>query len=261
MKTLLKFSFGIALVASVTLTACQKEKTGTPAEAPKEKISLADLVQKMYAPSDASTFAAVKTAYASLSPEELQQFEILRLQNDSVQLAKKAAEDSNGRVSVSQQTSISAQLRMTKDLRSSIYTAALSKFNKPFNNLSSKEQDELFTSLERKKSSEISILACPVYSYPSSAPFTTTSGIGYYAINDRTAQGQTDCDYEYAFDGWYDYVKGMNNASKWCLESFGDRVSRRIYYYSDGVDTFLLIGAGRVNFWCGPASYLWITMR
>lgn len=258
MKTLLKLTSGMVL-ALIIASSCQKEKTAS-VEIPKEKISLTELVQKMYAPSNASTDVSFKTAYASLSPEELQQFEILRLQHDSLQLTEKASDGPNGKVSVSQQVSISAQLRMTKDLRSSIYTAALSKFNKQFNKLSSKEQDELFSSLEHKKSDPITTFACTVATYPSSAPFTTNGGIGYYGIYNMTAQGQTDCDYEYRFDGWYDYVKGVDNASRWCLESFGDRVSRRIYYYNDGVDTFLLIGAGRVNFWCGPASYLRIQM-
>src|SRR5688500_13967346 len=104
MKTLLKLTTGVVLM--VLAAACQKEKASTAVETPKEKVSLTELVQKMYAPSDPSGYAAINAAYASLNAEELQQFEEIRLKNDSVQLTKKAAEASNGRISASQETQI-----------------------------------------------------------------------------------------------------------------------------------------------------------
>lgn len=256
MKTLLKLTTGVALM--VLAAACQKEKASTAVETPKEKVSLTELVQKMYAPSDPSGYAAINAAYASLNAEELQQFEEIRLKNDSVQLTKKAAEASNGRISASQETQISADLRRAKDIRSGVYTASLSKFNKPFNKLSEEEKNELFNSLERK--SDFTIAACPTASYPLIAYYRSYAGTNYYGIWDMGTAGSSDCDYEYRFDGYYYYASARNVASQNLLNSFGTAVSRRLIYYTDGYDTALLLGAGRVWFWVGPPSYVALHM-
>ena len=245
MKTLLKLTTGIALV--VLAAACQKEKTGTAVEAPKEKVNLTALVQKMSESSDSSGYAALKAAYASLDAEELQQFEELRLKKDSLYLTQKAAEASNGRVSASQETLINAQLRRAKDIRSGVHTAALSKFNKPFNKLSEKETNELFNSLERK--SDFTISSCPTASYPSVAYYRTYSGQSYYGIWDMGSTGSSDCDYEYRFDGYYYYASAQDFDTYLLLNSFGTAVSRRIIYYTDGYDTAILLGATRVHYY------------
>ena len=253
MKTILKLTSGIMLV--VLATACQKEKAGTVTETPIEKVSLTELVQKLSSPSG---YAAFKAAYASLNAAELQQFEEIRLKNDSVDLTRKAAEASNGRISVSQETLINAELRRAKDIRSSVYTASLSKFNKPFNKLSEEESNELFNSLERK--SDFTIAACPTASYPSVAYYRSYAGTNYYGIWDMGNAGSTDCDYEYRFDGYYYYASARNVASQNLLNSFGSAVSRRLIYYTDGYDTALLLGAYRVWFWVGPPSYVALHM-
>ena len=254
MKTLLKLTSGIALALVITVTACQKEKTAS-VEVAKEKVSLTNLVQKLNTSTDLSGF---KTAYASLNAEELQQFEEIRLKNDSVNLIRKAAEGSNGRISTSQETQISAELRRAKDIRSGVYTASLSKFNKPFNKLSDEETNELFNSLERK--SDFTIAACPTASYPSIAYYRNYAGTNYYGIWDMGSTGSTDCDYEYRFDGYYYYAAARNVASQNLLNSFGSAVSRRLIYYTDGYDTALLLGAVRVWFWVGPPSYVALHM-
>ncbi len=245
MKTLLKLTSGIALV--ILAAACQKEKTGAAVETPKEKVSLTELVQKLSAPNNPADFAAFQAAYASLNAEELQKFEEIRLKNDSVRLTRKAAEASNGRISASQETQISADLRRAKDVRAGVYTASLSKFNKPFNKLSQEETNELFNSLEKK--SDFTIASCPTASYPSTAAFRAYSGQNYYGIWDMGTPGSSDCDYEYRFDGYYFYVAAQNVDTQYLLWSFGSAVSRRLIYYTDGYDTAILLGKTRVIFY------------
>lgn len=221
------------------------------------KVSLADLVQKLYAANTPANYAAFKEAYSSLTAEELEQFEELRLKSDSVSMTRKA-EASNGRISTAQKTLISADLRRAKDMRSNAYAISLSRFQKPFNKLSQKETSELFSSLEKK--SDVTIASCPTASYPSSATYRSYAGTNYYGIWDMGNAGSTDCDYEYRFDGYYYYVSARNVASQWLLDSFGSAVSRRIIYYTDGYDTAVLLGANRVWIIVGPPSYVALHM-
>lgn len=258
MKKLLKLTSVAALAIVVAVAACQKEKTSSTLEAPKAKVSLADLVQKLYAPNTPANCASFKEAYSSLTAEELEQFEELRLKNDSVSLTRKAVAASNGRISTAQQTLISANLKRAKDIRSSVYAASLSKFQKPFNKLSQEETNELFTSLEKK--SDVTIASCPTASYPSAAYYRSYAGTNYYGIWDMGNEGSTDCDYEYRFDGYYYYVSARNVATQNLLNSFGTAVSRRIIYYTDGYDTAVLLGANRVWIFVGPPSYVALHM-
>ncbi len=258
MKNLLKFTSGSALAIIITVTACRKEKAPSTTETPKTKASITELVQKLSAPNTTADYAAFKEAYASLNAEELEQFEELRLKSDSANLTRKAAEGSNGRITNSQETLISAELKRAKELRSKVYAASLSKFSKPFNKLSEDETDELFNSLEEK--SGVTIAACPTASYPSVAYYRSYAGTSYYGIWDMGTDGSTDCDYEYRFDGYYYYASARNVATQNLLNSFGTAVSRRIIYYTDGYDTALLLGAGRVWFWVGPPSYVALHM-
>lgn len=258
MKKLLKLTSVAGLAIVIAVAACQKEKTSATLETPKAKVPLTELAQKLSTTNTPSDYAAFKEAYSSLTTDELEQFEELRLKSDSVYLTRKAAAATNGRISTSQETLISAELKRAKDVRSNVYAASLSKFRKPFNKLSNEETNELFNSLEKK--SDVTIAACPTASYPSSATYRSYAGTNYYGIWDMGNAGSTDCDYEYRFDGYYYYVSARNVATQNLLNSFGTAVSRRLIYYTDGYDTAVLLGAVRVWFWVGPPSYVALHM-
>ena len=260
MKTLLKLTSGMALALIITVTACQKEKTATSAEAPKEKISLTVLVDKMYATSNGSEDAAITAAYTSLNAEELTQLNVLRLQKDSQLIAKKAAVANNGRVSAAQEITISSQLRKSKENRAQLEAEALGKFNKQINKLSTAEINELLAS--HKSSGDVTAAACPVESFPSSATQREQRGRGYYGIY-LIGNSPGDCDFEYRFDGYWYYMYPTNWLTRQLLNSFGNVVSRRIIYYTDGYDTGLLLGSTRVFLIVGHegAMRVWMFVR
>lgn len=239
MKTLLKLTTGIALV--VLATACQKEKTGAAIETPEEKISLTELWERMYAPSSPSGDAATFAIYASLTAKELEEFNAIRLQKDSLQLAKKIAADNNGRVSAAQEVNIGLQLRKTKEGLSLLREEAATKFNKQINQLSKAEIKEIIA-LHEAKEGEVSAMACPLVSFSGTTSVkwaTGTRAYGYYSIGNYPGP---DCDWEFRFDGYFWYVYGANASARAVLDNYGGVISRRVIYFSDGYDTGYLLG-------------------
>ena len=122
--------------------------------------------------------------------------------------------------------------------------------------------NELFTRLESEAAGDVGIAACPVVSYPHLAYKTSTSGVkSYYDYYEMTAQGSSDCDYEYRFDGYYTVVSAHNIDSHMLLDSFGGRVLRRLQTFHDGTDTMLLLGRWRVLMHCLHPNNVRIRMR
>lgn len=239
MKTLLKLTTGIALM--ILAAACQKEKAGTAVETPKEKVSLAELWERMYAPSHPSGDAATLAIYASLTAKELEEFNIIRLQKDSLQIAKKIAADNNGRVSAAQEVNIGLQLRKTKEGLATLREEAAAKFNKQINQLSKAEIKEIIA-LHQAKKGDVSAMACPLETFPGTTSVKWATGkraYGYYSIGNSPGP---DCDWEFRFDGYYWYVYGANATARALLDNYGGIVSRRVIYFSDGYDTGYLFG-------------------
>lgn len=252
MKTLLKLTTGIALV--VLAAACQKEKAGTAVETPKEKVSLEDLWEKMNAPSDPSGDAATLAIYSSLNAKELEAFTALRLQKDSLQLAKKIAADNNGRVSAAQEVTIGLQLKKTKTALATLEQEALTKFNKQTNQLSKSEISELLA-LHQGKAGDVSVMACPLESFPYTATSISATGkrhYGYYSIGNSPGP---DCDWEFRFDGSFWKVYGVNLNTRLLLNWYGGVISRRIIYFGDGYDTGVLLGWWATSYFtAGPSG-------
>jgi hypothetical protein len=252
MKTLLKLTTGVALV--VLAAACQKEKASTAVETPKEKVSLEELWERMYLPSDPSGDAATLAIYASLDAKELADYQALRLQKDSLQLAKNIAADNNGRVSAAQEVTIGLQLRKTKQSLEVLREEAATKFSKQLNQLSKAETKELIALHETKKG-DVSAMACPLVSFPGTTSVKWATGKRAYAYYSIGNSPGPDCDWEFRFDGYFWYVYGANASARLVLDNYGGVVSRRVIYYSDGYDTGYLLG-----FWAtltlagGPAQ-------
>jgi hypothetical protein len=251
MKTLLKLTSFMAL--AFTITACQKDNHSTAVETPKEKISLEQLWERMQLPSDASGDAATLAIYASLDAKELADFQTLRLQKDSLQLAKKIADANNGRVSAAQEVNIGLQLKKTKATLATLQQEALTKFNKQINQLSQTEISELLTFHQQAKAGDVSVMACPLVSFSGTASVKSANGVrayDYYSIGNLPGP---DCDWEFRFDGYYWYVYGQNIFTRQLLNYYGGVISRRIICYSDGCDTAVLLGYNATAYYClGP---------
>ncbi|SIO50588.1 hypothetical protein [Chitinophaga niabensis] len=241
MKNWLKLTSGMALGLTITIAACQKDKTGTAVETPKEKVSLTDLWEKMNLPSDPSGDAATLAIYASLNEKELEEYFAIRLQKDSLQLAKKIAADNNGRVSAAQEVTIGLQLRKTKQGLTQLQEEAATKFNKQINQLSKEETKEI-VALHQAKKGDVSAMACPLVSFPGTASVKWARGIRHYGYYEIGNYPGPDCDWEFRFDGIYWRIYGENASTRYLLDSYNGVISRREIYYSNGYDTGVLFG-------------------
>jgi hypothetical protein len=257
----------IWVVLLLTGISCQRnaEPQLSPA-IPKQEV--ADLLSRAYQRGTPEEYAAITEAYKHLSFEELELFNQLKTEQDVIRIKQKVS-SAGGRVSQTEMTQMSNELRRVGDFRTALNKRAVQLYGKPYNQLEEGLVDQLMNQMSTEEHYSFAFErpdasarvdqtnACSEASFLLVSTRVSDGRTGYASWTSRRTPGTTDCDYEYAFPGYFVYFDPKDWFAGQLCDSFNNRIARR-YATSH---TRLLFGNRGVWLWIGYPGLLSITMR
>lgn len=255
------------IVLLLTGVSCQRDAEPQLAPAVQSQ-KVTDLLSRAYQKGTPEQYAAITEDYKRLSFEELELFNQLKSEQDMAKV-KKSAGSAGGRVSQEQMTQVSNELRRAGEFRTALNKRALQAYGKPYNQLEDGLVDQLMGQVMTDEHYSFSFEnadasarvdqtnACSEASFLLSSTKVNDGRTGYSSWTTRRTPGTTDCDYEYAFPGYFVYFDPKDWFADQLANSFNNRIARR---YATGY-TRLLFGNRGVWLWIGYPGLLSITMR
>lgn len=236
------------------------ERLASLSSAQREKVDV--LVDRALVTTlDDETLKTAVEQYRSLSPAELDAFNILRMRRQI-----EAQPETDAR-----------QLAMVTDLRLDVNRIALQRYGKGSNAISPAELDRILEELmdgpyaalkaagAGPAEEAIEPQACTNMSFPSTATNLEGSGPYEYEYASVTLTGQTDCDWRFSYVGTYTHIDPENLDSELLVWSFDDHTGMAHYGQYIGSTfynmTRVIFGSNRVWFWCGGPGGVYVTMN
>ncbi|MBD0257224.1 MAG: hypothetical protein ICV83_16015, partial [Cytophagales bacterium] len=153
--------------------------------------------------------------------------------------------------------------------RTALNKRAVQLHGKPYNQLEAGLVDQLMNQISTEEHYSFSFErpdasaridqtnACTEASFLLISTRVSTGQTGYNSWTSRRTPGTTDCDYEYAFPGYFVYFDPKDWFAGQLCDSFNNRIARRFATSH----TRLLFGNRGVWLWIGYPGLLSITMR
>lgn len=270
----------ILVVTVVILVACKKgNQTAIGVDLQQEATTLSheaaiDLAKKMYQDGTLEEFEKIANTYRDLSAEDMKTFLLARKEVE-IAMADARAKTTADKKLAKEQAAAAADFRIAVNEKALLqHHHAINKLSGNFLETLSKQvyyQPEFNILREirpRKEGGEVVAQACIQWNYWTNATYAgQVAGQWNYTWSSATQTGDTDCDWEFAFDGQYNYTTARNAATHILMSwptwagGFGGVVAKRVYWHNDGPDTYVLLGANSVTLHTGGPGNVALNMK